>query len=126
LNRPAVTHSSGAGYGVNLMLKAFGEGGPLLLDTENEKSRRDALSRLFAGAIARFENPGSHTNRSYEEAIVALEELMLASRLFRRLHEPGRAESPTASASRRREPAFGLVALAYRGHRAAVRRSQMR
>lgn len=69
-------------FGQNMMLKAFGENGPLT-DMNESKPTREALARLFAGSIGRFENPGSHRHRSFDETLEAIEELLLASRLLR-------------------------------------------
>jgi uncharacterized protein (TIGR02391 family) len=72
--------------GQNLMMKAFGENGALTKATESKESR-DALARLFAGAMGRFGNPGAHAHRSFEDALEAIEELLLASRLLRFLDQ---------------------------------------
>lgn len=77
-------------YGVNLMLQAFDHNkGPLTDMTENEPTRR-ALARLFAGAIGRFRNSSTHTDRTFHDLHEAIEDLMVASRLLRFLDEPGR------------------------------------
>jgi uncharacterized protein (TIGR02391 family) len=69
--------------GKALVTKAFGLGsGPLTLPGD-DKADCDALMGLFAGSLSRFRNPGAHTNRTYEDVLEAMEELMLASRLLR-------------------------------------------
>jgi hypothetical protein len=51
--------------------------------------RRDfpEMTGLFAGALARFRNPGAHTRRSIAGVLEAMEELMVASRLLRIVDE---------------------------------------
>jgi hypothetical protein len=66
--------------GKTLMFKAFAPGGPLA-KASDDKSDCDALAGLFAGALNRFRNPGAHTRRTFQDALEAMEELMLASRL---------------------------------------------
>jgi uncharacterized protein (TIGR02391 family) len=68
--------------GQNMMLKVYGENGALTDPSESE-AMRNALARLAAGALGRFKNPGSHTHRTFDDALEAIEELMLASRLLR-------------------------------------------
>jgi uncharacterized protein (TIGR02391 family) len=58
-------------YGRSLMLKAFGEAGPL---TAGNKDDRSATRELFAGAISFFKNPPSHHEIQFEnprEVVVA-------------------------------------------------------
>ena len=73
-------------YGKTLIFKAFASGGPLACSTD-DKTDCEALSGLFAGALHRFRNPGAHTNRTFEDVLEAMEELMLASRLLRIVDE---------------------------------------
>jgi hypothetical protein len=60
--------------------------GPLF-KTGETKSDCEALAGLFAGALARFRNPGAHTRRSFADVLEAMEELMVASRLLRIVDE---------------------------------------
>jgi uncharacterized protein (TIGR02391 family) len=76
-------------FGQTMMMKAFAERGPLSLSAES-KSQCDALARLFAGSMGRFRNTTAHTRPTYPDPMVAIEELMLASRLLRIVDEPGR------------------------------------
>ena len=73
-------------HGKTLMFKAFALGGPLT-KASDDKSDREALAGLFAGALSRFRNPGGHTRRTFEDVLEAMEELMFASRLLRIVDE---------------------------------------
>jgi len=68
--------------GLELVGRAFGNGGKLV-DKSWSKPRREAIERLFGGALGVFRNQGAHTDPSYEEIREAIEEMMLASRLLR-------------------------------------------
>jgi hypothetical protein len=68
------------------MFKAFALGEPLT-KASDDKSDREALAGLFAGALSRFRNPGGHTRRTFEDVLEAMEELMFASRLLRIVDE---------------------------------------
>jgi uncharacterized protein (TIGR02391 family) len=72
--------------GKALMCKAFAPKGPLSM-RQDDKSDCDALAGLFAASLSRFRNPGGHTNRSFQDVLEAMEELMLASRLLRIVDE---------------------------------------
>jgi uncharacterized protein (TIGR02391 family) len=72
--------------GKALMFKAFAPKGPLSRP-EDDKADCDALAGLLAGSLSRFRNPGGHTNRSFQDVLEAMEELMLASRLLRIVDE---------------------------------------
>jgi uncharacterized protein (TIGR02391 family) len=72
--------------GKALMFKAFAPGSRLSKPSD-DKADCEALSGLFAGALRRFRNPGAHTNRTFEDVLEAMEELMLASRLLRIIDE---------------------------------------
>ena len=72
--------------GKPLMFKAFALKGPLA-KASDDKADCEALAGLFAGASSRFKNPGSHTHRTFQDVLEAMEELMLASRLLRMLDE---------------------------------------
>jgi uncharacterized protein (TIGR02391 family) len=82
----AAGHHSEKDFGKALMTKAFAVGGPLTTP-QDSKGDCEALAGLFAGALNRFRNPGAHTNRTFEDVLEAMEELMLASRLLRILDE---------------------------------------
>jgi uncharacterized protein (TIGR02391 family) len=77
-----------AGYaatdlGVPMMRRAFDVNSGPLTDSSEPASERQALSDLFAGAIGRFKNPGSHRNVAIGDPTEASELLMFASRLLR-------------------------------------------
>lgn len=73
-------------HGKELMFRAFAMNGSLFKPGET-KSECEALAGLFAGALARFRNPGAHTRRSFADVLEAMEELMVASRLLRIVDE---------------------------------------
>jgi uncharacterized protein (TIGR02391 family) len=73
-------------HGKDLMFRAFVMNGPLAKAGET-KAECEALAGLFAGALARFRNPGAHTRRSFTDVLEAIEELMVASRLLRIVDE---------------------------------------
>jgi uncharacterized protein (TIGR02391 family) len=73
-------------HGKELMFRVFAMNGPLFKAGET-KAECEALVGLFAGALARFRNPGAHTRRSFADVLEAMEELMVASRLLRIVDE---------------------------------------
>jgi uncharacterized protein (TIGR02391 family) len=79
-------HYSEKEIGKTLMCKAFAPKGPLT-KAQEDKSDCEALAGLFASSLSRFRNPGGHTNRSFQDVLEAMEELMLASRLLRIVDE---------------------------------------
>lgn len=83
-------NTSAATFGQNLMLQAFDANSGALTDMSETEPTRNALARLFAGAMGRFKNPGSHTHRTFTDLYEPIEELLLASRLLRFLDEPSR------------------------------------
>jgi hypothetical protein len=72
--------------GKTLMCMAFALKGPLSRP-QDDKTDCDALTGLLAGSLSRFRNPGGHTNRSFQDVLDAMEELILASRLLRIVDE---------------------------------------
>jgi uncharacterized protein (TIGR02391 family) len=72
--------------GKALMFQAFALGGPLT-KSGDDRTDCEALAGLFAGALSRFRNRGAHTNRTFQDVLEAMEELMFASRLLRIVDE---------------------------------------
>ena len=68
--------------GTSLMRKAFGKTGPLR-DSKADPAEADALEHLFAGTIGSYKNPHSHRNVPMNDAVEAIEIVMLASHLLR-------------------------------------------
>lgn len=69
--------------GVDLMRKAFHEFNGPLTDLSLPVPERLALAHLFAGAIGRYKNPGSHRDVIIKNPPEAVEMIMLASLLLR-------------------------------------------
>jgi uncharacterized protein (TIGR02391 family) len=68
--------------GVQLMVKAFKEGGPLR-DPNSEGGEQTAMMNLFQGAIGVFKNPPSHRQVDYGDPTLASEVVLLADLLLR-------------------------------------------
>jgi uncharacterized protein (TIGR02391 family) len=69
--------------GVKLMRKAFNADiGPLTDQTE-ERSEKEAVGNLFAGAIGLFKNPTSHRDVNFDDPAEVAELIMLADLLIR-------------------------------------------
>ena len=67
-------------YGRNLMLRAFGETGPLMAgDNEGRKAARE----LFAGAISFCKNPSSHHEIDFDEPRKVIDMISFANQLLR-------------------------------------------
>ncbi|QQP94011.1 TIGR02391 family protein (plasmid) [Skermanella sp. TT6] len=73
--------------GKDLMLAAFHESTGPLTDQTLPVSERQATAFLFAGAIGRYKNPGSHRTVVIDEATRAAEMLILASHLLHLVDE---------------------------------------
>lgn len=67
-------------YGRALMLKAFGETGPLMVDN---KEARNAARELFAGAISFCKNPSSHHEIQFENPREVVDLICFANQLLR-------------------------------------------
>ena len=72
-----------AEIGVQLMRKAFDPAGGPLADMDQEKSEREALAHMFAGAIGSYKNPHSHRTVSLTDTREAQEMVTHASHLLR-------------------------------------------
>ncbi len=69
-------------FGVDLMRKAFGNGGPL----ENlnvPKGERDATRELFSGSLGTFKNPSSHREVKYTDPKEVIDVIRIANQLLR-------------------------------------------
>ncbi len=67
-------------YGRGLMLKAFGETGPLMAgDAEGRKAERE----LFAGAISFCKNPSSHHEINFDDPREVVDMISFANQLLR-------------------------------------------
>lgn len=73
--------------GVDLMRKAFHEDTGPLTDQSEPAPERQALSALFAGAIARFKNPSSHRHVNLGNPQETVEMIQFASHLLRVVDE---------------------------------------
>jgi uncharacterized protein (TIGR02391 family) len=69
--------------GVKLMRKAFDVDAGPLTDLMAERSERQALSDLFAGAIGTYKNPHSHRDVELTDPVEASEIVMMANLLLR-------------------------------------------
>jgi uncharacterized protein (TIGR02391 family) len=67
-------------YGRQLMLKAFGETGPLLA---NDPEGRKAAREMFAGAISFCKNPSSHHEIDFEDPREVVDMISFANQLLR-------------------------------------------
>jgi len=72
-------------YGIDLMNKAFGAGGPLADPPAPSGKHNDGPRSLFSGAFAMFRNPAGHTIVTYDDEAEAVEAVALASTLMRHL-----------------------------------------
>src|SRR5258708_21563698 len=73
-------------YGVDLMNKAFGQGGPLAAPPTGGK-HNDGPRSLFAGAMGVFRNPAGHRAVAHNDEAEAVEGVALASALMRHLDQ---------------------------------------
>jgi uncharacterized protein (TIGR02391 family) len=72
-------------YGVDLMNKAFGSGGPLADPPAPNGKHNDGPRALFTGAFTVFRNPAGHTVVTYDDEAETVEAVALASLLMRHL-----------------------------------------
>jgi uncharacterized protein (TIGR02391 family) len=75
---------SNSDIGVNLMTKAFKEGGPLR-DITLDPGEQEATMALFRGVIGVFKNPSSHRQVDYTDPTMASEVILLADLMLRLL-----------------------------------------
>jgi uncharacterized protein (TIGR02391 family) len=69
-------------YGRELMVKAFGDTGPLT-DPDDPKSEQAALRELFCGAISSFKNPPSHREVQFNDVHEVVDLICFANQLLR-------------------------------------------
>jgi uncharacterized protein (TIGR02391 family) len=74
-------------HGATLMQTAFNETNGILSEDNESQSQRKALRLLFEGAFGRFRNPEAHAERVFADPFEAMQELMIASRLLKLVHE---------------------------------------
>jgi uncharacterized protein (TIGR02391 family) len=67
-------------YGRGLMLKAFGDTGPLLAGNKEDRS---AARELFAGAISFCKNPSSHHEIQFDNPREVVDMICFANQLLR-------------------------------------------
>lgn len=75
--------ASSGDLGIKLMRNAFDPDKGPLADQTQEKSEREAVAHLFAGAIGFFKNPSSHRDVDFDDPAEAAELIMLADLLIR-------------------------------------------
>ena len=92
-------------YRVDLMNKAFGQGGPLA-DPLRGGKHSDGLRSLFAGTIGMFRNPVGYREVTYDDEAEAVEAVALADALMRHLDRfrLGRPEQAARYRRRHRHP----------------------
>ena len=69
-------------YGRELMVKAFGETGPLT-NSAAPKSEQAAIRELFCGAISSFKNPASHREVHFDDVHEVVDLICFANQLLR-------------------------------------------
>jgi uncharacterized protein (TIGR02391 family) len=69
-------------YGVDLMRKAFGTGGPLA-NASAPKGEQDATRELFSGTLGTFKNPSSHREVKYTDPQEVIDVIQIANQLLR-------------------------------------------
>lgn len=69
-------------FGVDLMRKAFGNGGPLA-NKEATKGEQDAVRELFSGTLGTFKNPSSHREVSFSDPREVVDVICVANQLLR-------------------------------------------
>jgi uncharacterized protein (TIGR02391 family) len=67
-------------YGRQLMLRAFGDQGPLMTGSKEDRS---AARELFAGAISFFKNPSSHHEIQFDDPREVVDMICTANQLLR-------------------------------------------
>jgi uncharacterized protein (TIGR02391 family) len=70
-------------FGVDLMSNAFDPNSGRLTEMSLPKPRRNARQRLFMGAMGDLRNPKGHGDPTITDPQIAIEEIMIASRLLR-------------------------------------------
>jgi hypothetical protein len=95
-------------YRVDLINKAFGQGGPLA-DPLRGGKHNDGLRSLFAGTIGMFRNPVDYREVTYDDEAEAVEAVALADALMRHLDRFRLAWPEQAARYRRRHRHPGRI-----------------
>jgi uncharacterized protein (TIGR02391 family) len=86
----AVRDAAGFGpekYGENMMREAFNPANGPLADRNSLRSEQEAMANLFAGAIGLYKNSSSHRTGTVQDAVIAVEVIVLANHLLRMVEE---------------------------------------
>ena len=99
----AVKDKSGRneGDGASLMQSVFSVNTPILLlnefQSQSERDEQLGYMQIFAGSMTGIRNPRAHDHELVDEPVVALELLVLANHLMRKLDATTKREPPTPS-----------------------------
>lgn len=74
---------SNSDHGTDMFMRAFHVDNGPLRDSNAQKSEREAIRNLFAGAYGTYRNPVAHRDVNLDEPTVAVEIILLASHLLR-------------------------------------------
>lgn len=92
-DKSGITHQDGAG----LMRTAFSANSPILKlnawESQSEKDEQQGYMDIFAGSMTGIRNPRAHDHQLVDAPEVALELLILANHLVRKLNAAAKNES---------------------------------